>query len=310
MSTLLVASTGGHLAQLHALWPRIRNHADERVLWVTFNQPQSRSLLQNQQVEYLRYVPPRGAREIALNAARARQILAEFKPSRVISTGSGIALAVMPVARLHGIPCHYIESVARSTGPSMTGKVLRAVPGVRTYCQYPSWASESWPYIGSIFDDFAASTPIRDARPLRVLVTLGTIPYQFDRLVNRLHAIVPESAVVTWQLGASYRPGLRAHRNLSYADLAYECRQADVIVAHAGAGSALMALQQGKAPVLVPRLKERGEHVDDHQRMVADHLADRDLAVVVDADELTGDHLGWAAQQRVSRTTHRPEIRL
>ena len=42
--TMLVASTGGHLAQMFKLAPRIEPDPARRV-WVTFDTPQSRSLL-------------------------------------------------------------------------------------------------------------------------------------------------------------------------------------------------------------------------------------------------------------------------
>ena len=38
---------------------------------------------------------------------------------------------------------------------------------------------------------------------------------------------------------------------------------ADVVISHAGVGSALTALRCGKRPILVPREAARGEHVDD-----------------------------------------------
>ena len=44
MSTLLVCSVGGHLAELHRLLERMRGLGEER-LWVTFDTPQSRSVL-------------------------------------------------------------------------------------------------------------------------------------------------------------------------------------------------------------------------------------------------------------------------
>lgn len=42
-------------------------------------------------------------------------------------------------------------------------------------------------------------------------------------------------------------------------------RNADLIIAHAGAGTLLHILQAGKVPVVMPRRRQYGEHVDDHQ---------------------------------------------
>lgn len=53
---LLVASTGGHLAQIVKWAPRIG--AAEDSLWVTFESPQSESLLDGRRVLKVPYVAP------------------------------------------------------------------------------------------------------------------------------------------------------------------------------------------------------------------------------------------------------------
>ena len=47
MSTLLVASSGGHLKELHQLRDRVRGVSGP-FRWVTFDTPQSRSLLRDE----------------------------------------------------------------------------------------------------------------------------------------------------------------------------------------------------------------------------------------------------------------------
>ena len=49
-------------------------------------------------------------------------------PRRAVSTGSGIALGYLPYLAARGVECHYIESAARVGGPSLTGRILRWVP--------------------------------------------------------------------------------------------------------------------------------------------------------------------------------------
>jgi len=75
--------------------------------------------------------------------------------------------------------------------------------------------------------------------------------------------------------------------------------EADVVVAHAGVGTALAALEVGKCPVLVPRRLVHGEHVDDHQTQIATELGSRGLAVSAEADDLTLGHLLAASATRV-----------
>jgi UDP-N-acetylglucosamine transferase subunit ALG13 len=93
-------------------------------------------------------------------------------------------------------------------------------------------------------------------------------------------------------------------------ELEQAMREADVVVTHAGTGSALAALEAGQAPVLVPRSAARGEHVDDHQYQTARELAGRSLAVQAEARELTLEHLARASSLRVSRLAAPPAVHL
>jgi UDP-N-acetylglucosamine transferase subunit ALG13 len=313
--TLLVASSGGHLKQLYDLLPRLRGphgqpHAE--VTWMTFDSPQARSLLDGERVVFARYTAPRDAAGVLANLRLARRTLARRRFSQVISTGSAIALSFLPVARALGIPCHYIESATRADGPSTTGRLLARVPGVHLYTQHPGWAAGPWRYAGSVFDGFAA-TPRQDAPATirRAVVTLGTMEtYGFRRLLERLVKVLPDGAEVVWQTGCTDTSGLPidARRAVPADELLAAMRAADVVVAHAGTGTALTALEIGKCPVLVPRIHAYGEHVDDHQAQTARELAGRGLAVDAGADELILDHLLAAAALRVGRADDPPAM--
>ncbi|RYG86062.1 MAG: hypothetical protein EON59_10845, partial [Alphaproteobacteria bacterium] len=70
--TLLVAATGGHLMQLTRLVRRIELAG--RPLWVTFDAPQSRSLLEGQEVHYVRFTAPRDYLNVLRNVGQARSL--------------------------------------------------------------------------------------------------------------------------------------------------------------------------------------------------------------------------------------------
>src|SRR5204862_5748701 len=112
MSTLLVASSGGHLTQLHHLRPRFEGI--DRALWVTFDTPQSRALLAGEDVLFVDHTGSRDYRHVMTNGLHARKVLREREVSAVVSTGAAIALSYLPLARARGISCHYIESATRS----------------------------------------------------------------------------------------------------------------------------------------------------------------------------------------------------
>jgi UDP-N-acetylglucosamine transferase subunit ALG13 len=69
-----------------------------------------------------------------------------------------------------------------------------------------------------------------------------------------------------------------------------------VVVTHAGVGSVLSVLNQGKIPVILPRRAAHGEMIDDHQVEFAELITARSLAVSVDPAELGMQHLDNAAR--------------
>jgi UDP-N-acetylglucosamine--N-acetylmuramyl-(pentapeptide) pyrophosphoryl-undecaprenol N-acetylglucosamine transferase len=135
-----------------------------------------------------------------------------------------------------------------------------------------------------------------------VVVTLGSNNYAFRSLVERLLRVLPQGADILWQTGHTDTSGLgiEAVKFLPAADLLSAMRKADLVIAHAGVGSALTAMRSGHAPLLVPRRRVRGEHVDDHQVQIARHLVDRGIAVACDAEHLSPAITAAAASQCVA----------
>lgn len=313
--TLLVAATGGHLEQLYRISRRFTPASGE-VTWVTHDDAQSRSLLADENVITVPYVPPRGYREISRVVPLAHKVLREGRFDRMVSTGAGVALPFFALARARGVQTHYIESAARADGPSVTGRIVSHVPGVHLYTQYSAWSSRKWSYRGSLFDRFSAEE--REVPPIRkIVVTLGTMrSYGFRRLVDRLLEVLPEvtapGADVLWQVGATSLEGIPGRVASSYpnAELRAAIAEADLVVAHSGIGSALTALELGKRPVLVPRRPAFGEHVDEHQALIAGELASRDLAVQCEADQVSADDLLRSAAGRVRTSDHQRDFAL
>ncbi|MGH3901380.1 MAG: glycosyltransferase, partial [Pseudonocardiaceae bacterium] len=211
MTTLFLAGTGGHLAELDSLASRIPPNGAS--LWVTHANEQSRSMLADRDVEFVPYVGVRSVPDVLRCIPDARRLMERRKLTRAVSTGSGIALGYLPYLAARGVECHYIESATRVSAPSLTGRVLQWVPGVRTYTQYPRWADRWWEYAGSVFDGYepvgVARVPVGVAR---VVVTVGAATqYPFRRLFEHLAPLLaPQGALaqatglpveVLWQTG-------------------------------------------------------------------------------------------------------------
>lgn len=107
-----------------------------------------------------------------------------------------------------------------------------------------------------------------------------------DRLVRKLDQLV-ESGVINEQVilqapALAYRPRLLdVQPVLPYATLTDLLREADVVISHAGPATLAGVRLFGKAPVVVPRSKRHGEHVDDHQEFYAKRIRQLPGYVVV-----------------------------
>lgn len=114
-----------------------------------------------------------------------------------------------------------------------------------------------------------------------IFVTVGTHQQPFERLLRGLAALPADELVV--QYGPGRRPeGVReAVPFLSFAEMLDHFARADVVVMHAGVGSILVATNAGHTPIVVPRLKRHGEHVDDHQVHLIDELEELGKVIVV-----------------------------
>lgn len=303
MTTLFLATIGGHLTQLTELAGRLP--PDGAAVWVTNANEQSTSMLAGQDVQFVPYVGVRSVGGVLRCVPAARRLMNTRRVTRAVSTGSAIALGYLPYLAARGVQCHYIESATRVSGPSLTGRILQWIPGIRTYTQYPHWADERWHYGGSVFDGYqAVHTGHEPGTDLRVVVTVGAATeYPLRRLLERLAPLLAPGGplhratglvpTVLWQTGDTPVGDLPIHprRYLPAADLAAALRAADIVVSHAGTGSALAILGSGRFPVLVPRDPGRGEAGDNHQLQLASELSRRGLALSREAGAITVDDL-------------------
>ena len=322
MTTLFVATTGGHLTQLDSLASRIPPNGD--AVWVTHANEQSQSMLADRDVEFVPYVGVRNVPDVLRCIPDARRLMARRKVTRAVSTGSGIALGYLPYLAARGVECHYIESATRVTGPSLTGRVLKWVPRVHTYTQYQSWADHRWGYAGSVFDGYESAAMSREPDAMvRVVVTVGAATqYPFRRLFEHLVPLLaPDGALsnvtglpveVLWQSADTPVDDLPIHATpaLPAAELGAALSKANIVISHAGTGSALAALNAGRYPILATRDPARGEQVDDHQQQLATELARRGLAMHRDAQAITIDDMMAALDISVRRTTSPPPFEL
>ena len=108
-----------------------------------------------------------------------------------------------------------------------------------------------------------------------IFVTVGTqIPFdRFIRIVDEVAADITEEIVVQ-AFPDKYRP-----RNIKLVDFLAPDEfgrlfsRARLIVAHAGMGTILSAMEQGKPIIVMPRIAALGEHRNEHQLATARRMA-------------------------------------
>lgn len=301
MSVLLVATPGGHLAQLVELAPRLQLGSER--IWLTTDGVQARTLLAEEEVVLVPHVAERDVMGVLRSARHARALLASRQIDALVSTGAALALGYLGVAALKRMPAHYIESFTRVEAPSTTGKVLARMPGVDVYTQHHGRAGGRWRLVGSVFDGFepvasASATPVRSA-----VVTVGSSRHGFRRLVERALEILGPEVTTFWQTGKTQVADLPidAHEFVPSEDLSAAMRESDVVISHAGTGSALTALAAGKIPLLVSREASHAEVIDDHQVELGRHLEDRGLGVHRTVADLSVADLELVAARRAMR---------
>lgn len=123
-----------------------------------------------------------------------------------------------------------------------------------------------------------------------IFVTVGS-QMPFDRLVQAIDdwAHLHPSQQVFAQIGQTrLRPDYIEYcESLSPSEFRARVKQAEVVIAHAGMGSVLTALEFAKPLVVVPRRGDLRETRNDHQIATARWLAQRPgIAVAMDSRDL------------------------
>lgn len=121
-----------------------------------------------------------------------------------------------------------------------------------------------------------------------IFVTIGSL-FPFDRLVRLMDQLAPSfpNEIFFAQIAdGSYEPqNMPFARMLSRREFAAKVDEAKVIVAHAGMGSVISAMENKKPIVILPRIYDAGEHTTDHQMATARWLNGRPGIYVAMSDE-------------------------
>lgn len=118
-----------------------------------------------------------------------------------------------------------------------------------------------------------------------IFLTVGTQKFQFDRLLKMIDELIEEDRLaekVIAQIGYStYSP--KRYDSFQFKpenEITSLMKKADFLITHSGIGSITAALMLQKRIIVVPRLKEYKEHVDNHQLEIAEEYKEKGLIAV------------------------------
>jgi UDP-N-acetylglucosamine:LPS N-acetylglucosamine transferase len=142
VKVLFVCSSGGHLAQLHALESWWQHH--ERG-WVTFDSVDATSLLVGERVIWAHHPTTRNLMNALRNLRLAVGLLRRDRPNVVISDGAGVAVPFFLVAKALRIATVYVEVYDRIDSRTVTGRLC--APMTDLFCV--QWEEQLELYRGS-----------------------------------------------------------------------------------------------------------------------------------------------------------------
>lgn len=123
----LVTSSGGHMFQLAQLASVL---GDQNYFWVTFDRPDVKEYVKEQNVYFAYYPETRNIFNAVRNFFLAWQIVRKEKPDVMISCGAGIAVPFFIVAKVFRIHTVFIEPIDFIKEPSLTGKMVYQISNI------------------------------------------------------------------------------------------------------------------------------------------------------------------------------------
>ena len=120
-----------------------------------------------------------------------------------------------------------------------------------------------------------------------ILVLLGTQNNDFHRLLDEVEKNIQsgninEEVVVQAGFTKYNSDNMRIFNLTSKQEIEKLVEEADLIITHAGVGSIEMALDKGKKVIAIPRYKEFGEHVNNHQKDIEEEFNKRGWIIGID----------------------------
>ena len=112
-----------------------------------------------------------------------------------------------------------------------------------------------------------------------IFVTLGTNDKSFIRLVQKIEeliisGVIEEKVVVQAGFTQYKSEHMEIFDLIPVEEFSHLMKECSLLITHGGVGSIITGLKNNKKVIAVPRLKEFGEHVNDHQLQIIENFSD------------------------------------
>jgi UDP-N-acetylglucosamine--N-acetylmuramyl-(pentapeptide) pyrophosphoryl-undecaprenol N-acetylglucosamine transferase len=239
---------------------------------------------------------PPGARGLLPNLRAARRVAVRHRPDLVVTNGAGLVVPFVLMARLLGSDVIVIETMARITQWSLTGKLLRPFADT-VVVQWPEMRRGRRTVVcRPALLEAAGSRPAPPGHG--TFVSVGTRPEPFDRLLAMVDRAVGRGLlpmpVIVQSGSSSYRPAhYETTSSMTPRQVADALAGSRHVICHGGAGMVAMTVAGGKRPMVLARRRAAGEHRTEHQQQLVDKLASEGAIVALE-EEIGEDELRQA----------------
>lgn len=123
-----------------------------------------------------------------------------------------------------------------------------------------------------------------------IFVTLGNDKHKFPRLLDQINLLsnqIKDQKFIVQAGHTEFRAGKNTFSKRFFDKETFynNIREASTVISHAGAGTLIKLVQEGKKPIVVPRLSNFNEHLNNHQLEIANEFRNRNLCYLVNKIE-------------------------
>lgn len=122
-----------------------------------------------------------------------------------------------------------------------------------------------------------------------LFTSVGSFKNTFDRLINQLEKLpvnLKNQILYQGHIDNSKQVSFKAIPFISREDFYNYLKDAEVVIIHCGIGTIYDCVKMKKKTIIIPRLAQYGEHINNHQLQIYNELIKRPLPNIYPLDNI------------------------